>query len=106
MLDELRTFVFVGGRPQAMHSYCDDLVMSIAIGAYIRATTLKLFNANNFISKIMMNSIERDTRGIDEVIPDVASKANSSNSSYEDASKNIYNTEVKTGDNENLEWLL
>ena len=106
LVDELRTFVFIAGRPQAMHSYCDDLVMSIAIGTYIRATSLKLFNANNFVSKIMMNSIERNTREIQEVIPDLASKANSSNTSYEDYSKNIYNTEVKPGDIENMEWLL
>lgn len=33
--DELKTFIFHNNRPQAMRSYNDDLVMSVAIGCWI-----------------------------------------------------------------------
>lgn len=37
-LDELRTFVWVGGRPEAMRNHNDDLVVAGAIGAWMRDT--------------------------------------------------------------------
>ena len=40
VLDEIRTFVWVHGKPQAMRGYNDDLVMSLAIACWIRDTAL------------------------------------------------------------------
>ena len=40
VLDEIRTFVWIHGRPQAMRGYNDDLVMSLAIACWIRDTAL------------------------------------------------------------------
>ena len=40
VLDEIRTFVWVHGKPQAMKGYNDDLVMSLAIACWIRDTAL------------------------------------------------------------------
>jgi hypothetical protein len=41
-LAELDTFVWKNGKPQAMDTYNDDLVMSLAIGLWIRDTALRL----------------------------------------------------------------
>jgi len=40
VLDEIRTFVWVHGKPQAMRGYNDDLVMSLAIACWVRDTAL------------------------------------------------------------------
>jgi len=42
LLDELFTFVYKGDRAEAMENYNDDLVMSLAIGLWIRDTALRL----------------------------------------------------------------
>ena len=40
LVDEIRTFVWQNGRPQAMRGYNDDLVMSLAIACWVRDTAL------------------------------------------------------------------
>jgi len=106
-LDELRTFVFLLGRPQAMNSYCDDLVMSLAIGAYVRSTSLRLFEANSFISKIMVNSISHDTRFTKEVFPDVATESIGTGNIYQNMTDKTFNMKIDgKGTTENMEWLL
>ena len=56
-LAELETFIFHNGRPQAMDSYNDDLVMSLAIGMYVRATTLKYSSQNEDITKQLLSGL-------------------------------------------------
>ena len=40
-----------------MSSYNDDLVMSLAIGMYVRATTLKFNNQDEDITKQLLNGL-------------------------------------------------
>ena len=40
LLNELKTFVWSNGKPQAMRGYNDDLVMSMAIACWVRDTAL------------------------------------------------------------------
>ena len=40
LFNELTTFVWNNGRPEAMRSYNDDLVMACAIGCWVRDTAL------------------------------------------------------------------
>ena len=40
LLSEMKTFIWHSGRPQAMRSYNDDLVMSFAIGCWVRDTVI------------------------------------------------------------------
>ena len=54
---ELETFIFHNGKPQAMDSYNDDLVMSLAIGMYVRATTLKFNSQNEDITKQLLSGL-------------------------------------------------
>ncbi len=42
LLEELRVFVWKNGKPQAHTGYNDDLVISFAIGLYVRDTALKM----------------------------------------------------------------
>ena len=42
LVDELLTFVYINNRAQAMNGYNDDLVMSFAIGLWVRDTALRL----------------------------------------------------------------
>lgn len=42
LIDELLTFVYINNRAQAMNGYNDDLVMSFAIGLWVRDTALRL----------------------------------------------------------------
>jgi hypothetical protein len=41
LLEELRVFIWKNGKQQAMQGYNDDLVMSFAIGMYLRETSLR-----------------------------------------------------------------
>jgi hypothetical protein len=40
LLNEMKTFIWNNGRPEAMKSYNDDLVMSLAIACWVRDTAL------------------------------------------------------------------
>ena len=40
LFSEMKTFIWHNGRPQAMRGYNDDLVMSFAIGCWVRDTVL------------------------------------------------------------------
>ena len=42
LIDELLTFVYINNRAEAMPGYNDDLVMSFAIGLWVRDTALRL----------------------------------------------------------------
>ncbi len=42
LANELKTFVWHNGRPQAMRSYNDDLVIAVAIACWVRATALTM----------------------------------------------------------------
>ena len=41
LFHELKTFIWYNGKPQAMRSYHDDLVMSLAIACWVRDTALQ-----------------------------------------------------------------
>ena len=54
---ELKTFIWNNGKPQAMRSYNDDLVMAMAIGCWIRDTALQVNKRELEYKKALMNSI-------------------------------------------------
>jgi hypothetical protein len=57
MLNELDTFLWVNSRPEAQKGYNDDLVMSMAIGCWIRDTVLVNNDRNIEYSKVLLNGI-------------------------------------------------
>ena len=40
-INEMRTFIWKNGKPQAMRSYHDDLIMALAIACWVRDTALQ-----------------------------------------------------------------
>ena len=57
LLSEMKTFIWHSGRPQAMRSYNDDLVMSFAIGCWVRDTVIVESQKNVEYSKQFLSSI-------------------------------------------------
>ena len=57
LIDELFVFIYNGNRAEAMSGYNDDLVMSYAMGLWIRETALRLRSEGIELQKKVMNSI-------------------------------------------------
>ena len=57
LIDELFVFIYNGNRAEAMTGYNDDLVMSYAMGLWIRETALRLRAEGMDLQKKAMGSI-------------------------------------------------
>ena len=60
LIDELFTFIYLNNRAEAMAGYNDDLVMSFAIGLWVRDTALRLRQEGIEITKKTLSHIELD----------------------------------------------
>lgn len=60
-LQELRTFIWNSGRPEAMKGYNDDLVISGAIGAWVRDTVMGPSFVTQEVHKKMMDAVSKST---------------------------------------------
>ena len=90
LVDELLTFVYINNRAQAMNGYNDDLVMSFAIGLWVRDTALRLRTQGVELTKKTLSKM-MDNEGV---------------YTQEDANKND-SWEWETGkEKEDLTWLL
>ena len=93
-LDELRTFIWLNGKPQAQLGYNDDLVISLATGCYVRDTALKFAQQGLDLTRATLNNITR--RSYDQPV------YNKNNPSKRDMG---WSMEVG-GKDEDLTWLL
>jgi hypothetical protein len=93
LIDELFTFIWNGGKAEAMRGYNDDLTMALGIGLWVRNTALRLRQEGIDLTKSMLNSttIQNDT-GV--------YAANWQNQ------RNPYEMQIGKGEVENLTWLL
>jgi len=66
LLDEMMTFIWNNGKPEAQENSNDDLIMALAIGLWIRDTSLKLYQQNMDLTKHAVDGIIR--QGVD---PDI-----------------------------------
>ena len=69
LLSEMKTFIWHGGRPQAMRSYNDDLVMSFAIGCWVRDTVIVESQKDIEYSKQFLSAITTSKTAISTTIP-------------------------------------
>jgi hypothetical protein len=69
IVEELRTFIWHNGKPQAMRGYSDDLVMSLAIACWVRDTALTANQRDLEYSKAFLSSITRSSRKLTTTIP-------------------------------------
>jgi len=67
-VNELDTFVWVNGRPEAQKGYNDDLVMSLAIGCWVRDTAIINNERNLEYSKAFLNSIIKSGNYLDTTV--------------------------------------
>ena len=65
MLSEMKTFIWHNGRPQAMRSYNDDLIMSCAVGCWVRDTALSANQREMEYQKAFIGAITKQTSNID-----------------------------------------
>ena len=90
LIDELLTFVYINNRAEAMRGYNDDLVMSFAIGLWVRDTALRLRTQGVELTKKTLSKM-MDNEGL---------------YTQEDVNKND-SWEWETGkEKESLDWLL
>ena len=85
MINEVKTFIWQNGKPQAMRSYNDDLVMALAIGCWVRDTALqvnqrdveykKAILSSMFINKTTMNTTIKGMDGYGNELKDKQSEA-------------------------------
>ena len=59
---EFKTFIWYNGKPQAMRSYNDDLVMSLAIACWVRDTALEENQRDIEYKKAMLGGIMKSTQ--------------------------------------------
>lgn len=101
-LEELRVFIWKNNKPQAMQGYNDDLVMSFAIGMFLRETSLKFRKTMQDLSYSSISNVTK--MGGDQ--------PNSGFEAYVSKHGNTYNPwsmDVQTGagtQQENLNWLI
>lgn len=94
LLQELRVFIWKNGKAQAQVGYNDDLVMSFAIGLYVRDTALKLRNEGMNLTRAQLDTF--------------SSMNNSSNSTgvvVANNKNNPYITKTKQGTHDHS-WVL
>jgi hypothetical protein len=59
LVNELKVFVWIGGKPQAQRGYNDDLVMSLAMALYVRDTSLRLHQMGIDLTKRAIQNVHR-----------------------------------------------
>ena len=94
LLEELRTFIWKNGRPQAQDGYNDDLVMSWGTALFLRDTTLRFKQAGQDLTRAALNSFGKTTSGFSVYRP------TDSNNQNPWEMKNPY------GQSEDLTWLI
>ena len=57
LLNELKTFIWRNGKPQAMKGYNDDLVMAMAIACWVRDTAIIANKRNEEYQRAMLDSM-------------------------------------------------
>ena len=92
LLEEMKVFIWKNGRAEAQSGYNDDLIMAMAIGMYLRDTSLRFQQKNMDMAKASLSSMQRQTQ-------------NFASGGYSNKVQNPYSMDI--GKNkENLNWLL
>lgn len=93
LLDEMRVFVWKNGKAQAHSGYNDDLVISFAIGLYVRDTALKMRQQGLDLTRQQLNSFTT----LNARTPSIKTSS--------DKTRNPYEMEIN-GKKESISWLL
>ena len=69
LLEEMKTFIWHNGRPQAMRKYNDDLVMACAISCWVRDTAFETNKRELEYKKAFLDSMMTTKKEINTTIP-------------------------------------
>tara|TARA_X000001388_G_C2233301_1_gene124104 strand:- start:1515 stop:3098 length:1584 start_codon:yes stop_codon:yes gene_type:complete len=72
LYNEMKTFVWQNGKPQAMKKHNDDLIMACAIGCWVKDTALSSNERSVAYQKAFLNSITSTNRMMNTSIPGMA----------------------------------
>ena len=83
LFHELKTFIWHNGKPQAMRSYHDDLVMSLAIACWVRDTALQSNERDMEYKKAILGGMFMKTTKMKTTIEGMEGHKNSISEEYE-----------------------
>ena len=69
LTNELDTFIWRNGRPEAQRSYNDDLIMAAAIGCWVRDTAIIENQRDTAYKKAFLNAIITNKTHLDTRVP-------------------------------------
>jgi len=73
LVNEMKTFIWNNGKPEAMRSYNDDLILSCAIGCWVRDTALMKNQRDSEYAKVFISSMAKSSSNLDSRIPGMLS---------------------------------
>tara|TARA_R110002020_G_scaffold178880_2_gene371919 strand:- start:1575 stop:3161 length:1587 start_codon:yes stop_codon:yes gene_type:complete len=90
LLNEFKTFIWNNGRPQAMRSYHDDLIMAFAIGCWVKDTAFAEAQRDVQYQKAILNSMKKSDSIMNTTISGMQGHrpTNSSEKAIKEAEKN------------------
>jgi hypothetical protein len=83
LFHEVKTFIWQNGKPQAMRSYNDDLIMALAIGCWVRDTALQVNHREIEYKKAMLDGIMTNSREMNTAINGMHGHATDFEKKYE-----------------------
>jgi hypothetical protein len=92
LLEEMKVFIWKNGRPEAQSGYNDDLIMSFAIGMYLRDTSLRFKSQNLEMSRATLSNMSVNRTGF--------------TGAYGSNVPNPYSLKTGIGDDEDISWLI
>ena len=92
LLEEMKVFIWKNGRAEAQSGYNDDLIMSFAIGMYLRDTSLRFKSQNLEMSRATLSNMTVNRTGF--------------TGAYGSSVPNPYSIENGMGGNEDISWLI
>ena len=67
--NELRTFIWSNGKPQAMRGYNDDLIMSLAIACWVKDTALSVNKKESDYKRACLDSMLKVNTKLNTTVP-------------------------------------
>jgi len=92
LLEEMKVFIWKNGRAEAQSGYNDDLIMSFAIGMYLRDTSLRFKSQNLEMSRATLSNMSVNRTGF--------------TGAYGSNVPNPYSLKTGVGDDEDISWLI
>ena len=89
LFHELKTFIWHNGKPQAMRSYNDDLVMSLAIACWVRDTALQENQRDIEYKRAMLDGLCKTTTTMNTQIKGQQGYAQNFNQKHEEEFKKM-----------------